>query len=138
MDGECFERRLPSTSPSVNGGTGLGCFRGHLSAFNQPIKDWEVSQVFDMDEIFHCASAFKKPLDEWDVSDVRNMKEMSIEASAKLLKCITVIVQPPSISPSLNGTFLNQFTEISGTLLCEDAFHQPPKHHVWDGSRDVV
>jgi len=87
--------------------------------------------------IVHLLSK-KKTLDEWDASDVGNMKEMSIKASAKLLKCITVIVQPPSTSPSLNETFLNQVTEISGTLLWEDAFHQLPKHHVWDGSRDVV
>ena len=38
-----------------------------------PIRDWDVSAVTDMSQMFHGASAFNQDLSKWDVSAVTNM-----------------------------------------------------------------
>ncbi|MDZ5622453.1 BspA family leucine-rich repeat surface protein [Nocardioides sp. HM23] len=43
--------------------------------FNQPIADWDVSRVKDMEGMF-AESAFNQPIGTWDVSRVRNMSAM--------------------------------------------------------------
>lgn len=40
-------------------------------AFNQPLGDWNVSQVRDMRNMLCGAYAFSQSLDGWDVSRVR-------------------------------------------------------------------
>jgi surface protein len=44
--------------------------------FNQPLDGWNVSQVTNMEAMFKDCVNFNQPLDEWDVSRVTNMKEM--------------------------------------------------------------
>ena len=39
-------------------------------AFNQPIGDWDVSSVTDMEGMFYDAGAFNQPIGSWDVSNV--------------------------------------------------------------------
>jgi len=46
------------------------------TSFNQPIGNWDVSQVTDMDQMFWGATAFNQPLNNWDVSKVTNMTYM--------------------------------------------------------------
>lgn len=36
--------------------------------FNQPLEQWNVSEVCNMKRMFSRAKAFQQRLDEWDVS----------------------------------------------------------------------
>ena len=52
-----------------------------VSLFNQPIGNWDVSSVTNMDFMFQEASAFNQPIGDWDVSSVTNMDGMFLQAS---------------------------------------------------------
>ena len=43
-------------------------------SFNQPIGNWDVSNVTDMNGMFDDADAFNQPIGDWDVSNVTNMQ----------------------------------------------------------------
>ena len=51
------------------------------SKFNQPLNDWNVSQVTDMSSMFFIASKFNQPLNDWNVSQVTGMSDMFSSAS---------------------------------------------------------
>ena len=38
------------------------------NAFNQPLGDWDVSSVTDMNSIFYNANEFNQPLNNWNPS----------------------------------------------------------------------
>ena len=42
----------------------------HATAFNQPIGDWDVSNVTDMSHMFYGATAFNQDLSSWSVDGV--------------------------------------------------------------------
>ena len=44
-----------------------GMFR-HATSFNQPLNDWDVSNVTDMEQMFLDATSFNQPLNNWNVS----------------------------------------------------------------------
>lgn len=44
--------------------------------FNQPLNNWNVSNVVDMSFMFFRAYSFNQPLDNWDVSNVNTMSLM--------------------------------------------------------------
>jgi len=48
----------------------VGFLRG-CSAFNQPLNNWNISNAVFMSQFFLQASSFNQPLDNWDVSNVR-------------------------------------------------------------------
>ena len=50
------------------------CF--NYTEFNQPIGNWDVSNVTDMNWMFYQASSFNQPLNDWDVSSVTDMGYM--------------------------------------------------------------
>lgn len=52
-----------------------GMFTG-VKSFNQPIKDWDVSNVTDMKYMFCYTESFNQSLDNWDVSNVTDMSAM--------------------------------------------------------------
>ena len=56
-------------------------FRG-LSFFNQPLNNWNVSKVKDMDFMFEDAKSFNQPLNKWNVSKVTNMGGMFYGANS--------------------------------------------------------
>ena len=45
-------------------------------SFNQPIGDWDVSNVTDMNVMFYNVESFNQPIGDWDVSNVTNMYAM--------------------------------------------------------------
>jgi surface protein len=45
-------------------------------AFNQTIGSWNVSNVTDMNSMFYNATAFNQPIESWNVSNVTNMNSM--------------------------------------------------------------
>ena len=42
-------------------------------AFNQPLNNWDTSNVTNMGWMFVYAEAFNQPLNNWDTSNVTNM-----------------------------------------------------------------
>ena len=52
------------------------------TSFNQPLNNWNVSNVTNMESMFENASSFNQPLNNWNVSNVRNMNRMFFGASS--------------------------------------------------------
>ena len=50
--------------------------------FNQPVRSWDVSNVFDMNFMFGNATAFNQSINSWNVSNVLNMSNMFQNAYA--------------------------------------------------------
>ena len=50
-------------------------------AFNQPIGDWDVSNVTSMSNMFTGAEAFNQPIGNWDVSNCIYMDYMFYNAA---------------------------------------------------------
>ena len=50
--------------------------------FNQPIGNWDMSNVTRIDDMFNGASAFNQPIGSWNTSNVTNMGNMFSLASA--------------------------------------------------------
>ena len=48
--------------------------------FNQPLNDWDVSNVTNMDSMFMFAKCFNQPLNNWNVSNVKDMGYMFYKA----------------------------------------------------------
>lgn len=44
-----------------------------VSSFNQPLNDWSVDQVMDMNSMFSGALSFNQPLNAWAVDQVVDM-----------------------------------------------------------------
>ena len=45
-------------------------------AFDQPLNNWDTSNVTDMSWMFRSAQAFNQPLNNWDTSKVTSMLGM--------------------------------------------------------------
>ena len=45
-------------------------------SFNQPLSNWDVSLVTNMQSLFSGAEIFNQPLNTWDVSNVKDMSSM--------------------------------------------------------------
>ena len=54
----------------------------HQSGFNQPIGNWDVSNVTVMDNMFQVAESFNQPIGDWDVSSVSRMYQMFYQSSS--------------------------------------------------------
>ena len=51
-------------------------------SFNQPLNNWDVSNVTDMALMFYYARSFNQQLNKWNTSNVRSMKEMFLDAES--------------------------------------------------------
>ena len=54
----------------------------NAESFNQPLNNWNVSNVTNMKFMFWGAESFNQPLDKWNVSNVTNMKWMFLDEPA--------------------------------------------------------
>ncbi len=52
---------------------------GGATSFNQPLNNWNVSKVREMNCMFWNAESFNQPLDKWNVSNVTDMDAMSYD-----------------------------------------------------------
>ena len=50
-------------------------------SFNQPIGNWNVSNVTNMSGMFFKAKSFNQPIGKWNVSNVTNMKYMFFDTN---------------------------------------------------------
>ena len=44
--------------------------------FNQPLNDWNVSNVIDINGMFRNSKKFNQPLNNWDISNVKDMENI--------------------------------------------------------------
>ena len=49
-----------------------GMFK-NATSFNQPLNNWNVSNVTNMTNMFYNAFSFNQPLNKWDVSNVTDV-----------------------------------------------------------------
>jgi len=60
----------------------MGSMFDKASNFNQPLNDWDVASVNNMEYMFFEASKFNQPLNDWNVASVTNMGDMFYDAYA--------------------------------------------------------
>jgi surface protein len=89
------------------------------SSFNQPLNNWDVSQVTDMRDMFYGAESFNQPLDNWDVSQVTLMDFMFNGAES--------FYQP------LDNWDVGNVTDMSSMFYEATLFNQPLDN--WDVSQ---
>ena len=51
-------------------------------SFNQPLNNWNVSNVTHVNHMFEDAKSFNQPLNKWNVSKVTNMGGMFYGANS--------------------------------------------------------
>lgn len=77
VDNELLRKRRDEKADMTKLCTSLVTDMGFLfsGTFNQPIGNWDVSNVTSMDHMF-AESSFNQPIGDWDVSKVKNMRRM--------------------------------------------------------------
>lgn len=83
FDAEAFDQ--PLNNWDVSNVTDMeGLFGGFYfdTKFNQSLIDWDTSNVTDMSSMFQNNTSFNQALDNWDVSNVTEMSYMFIDAEA--------------------------------------------------------
>ncbi len=74
------EADLTTICTSLN--TNMGYLFDRKRSFNQPIGNWDVSNVTNMDGMFLYAVSFNQPIGNWDVSEVTSMYRMFAGANS--------------------------------------------------------
>lgn len=90
----------------------------HAESFNQPIENWDVSQMTDMVNMFSEATSFDQPLANWDTSNVKRMDGMFNNAI--------------SFNQPLNTWDTSQVTNMEFMFSGAKAFNKPLD--TWDTS----
>jgi len=81
------------------------------TAFNQPIGNWDVSNVTNMREMFASATAFNQDISSWDVSNVTNMLNMFYIAT--------------SFNQPIGSWNVSSVTDMSNMFYNATSFNQP-------------
>jgi hypothetical protein len=84
--------------------------------FNENISSWDVSNVVSMENTFFKAIIFNKPLNSWNVEKVQNMKGMFSEAV--------------SFNQQLNNWKVSNVTNMASMFFKADSFNQDLS--LWD------
>ena len=92
-------------------------------AFNQPLNNWDVSNVVAMSLMFLNAGNFNQPLDNWDVSNVNFMNFMFQDAfmfnQDISMWCVEQITQEPlefAENSALQGNYFPDWGEDCDTF----------------------
>ena len=72
----------PLNNWNVSNVTNMNYMFEDATSFNQPLNKWNVSNVTDMWCMFWGAESFNQPLDNWNVSNVENMSLMFRDATS--------------------------------------------------------
>jgi surface protein len=76
MFGFCFAFNQPLNDWDVSNVTDFSSLFYACTAFNQPLNNWNVSNATNFGGLFQSATNFNQPLNNWDVSNVTNMSDM--------------------------------------------------------------
>ena len=107
----CSAFNQPLNEWNVSNVTDMKWMFNCCSAFNQPLNDWDVSNVIYMTRMFNFCSAFNQPLGNWNVSNVTNMNEMFRNCSA--------------FNQPLGNWDVSNVTNMGGMFWGCSAFNQP-------------
>ena len=88
-----------------------GMFYG-AAAYNQPLNDWEMSKVTVMEYMFGGTAAYNLPMNDWDVSKVTDMYYMFYEATAT------------AFNQNLNDWDVSNVTDMEGMFYDATAYNQ--------------
>ena len=91
--------------------SGSACMGNNPTSFNQPIGNWDVSNVENMYRMFSGATSFNQPIGDWKVSNVKNMSEMFRGAT--------------SFNQDLNGWHADIATLVKGMFYGATSFNSP-------------
>ena len=83
----------------------------YTEAFNQPIGDWNVSNVTNMSEMFAYAKSFNQPIGNWNVGKVKTMQYMFSNAKA--------------FNQPIGKWNVSNVTNMEGMFYGAEAFNQP-------------
>jgi surface protein len=72
----CSSFNQPLNNWNVSNVTNMAYMFAGCSSFNQPLSSWDVSNVTNMESTFDGCSSFNQPLNNWNVSNVTNMESM--------------------------------------------------------------
>ena len=100
---------LPAEAPDLSECTSLAYMFNFRGEFNEPIGNWDVSNVTDMQNMFNRTN-FNQPLNNWDVSKVTNMS--------------TMFQFCDNFNQPLNNWDVSNVTNMS-TMFRHTAFNQP-------------
>jgi surface protein len=73
--------------------------------FNQPVNNWDVSNVTDMSNMFWGASSFNQPLDNWDVSSVTSMSNMFLQSNLSVENLTAIYTKWSQLNLQQNVSF---------------------------------
>ena len=86
--------------------------------FNQPLNNWDVSNVINMQEMFQGCWKFNQPLDNWNVSNVTDMSFMFLHAIR--------------FNQNINNWEVGNVKNMRGLFDCAHKFNKPLNN--WDVS----
>ena len=92
-------------------------------AFNQDIRNWDVSNVTEMRYMFNEASLFNQDIGNWDTSNVTDMSYMFNSASAfnqNLTEWCVLVILLQSQCSLQQTQYLQKTINLSGELALPD------------------
>ena len=106
------------------------------SYFNQPLNNWNVSNVTDMSFMFMGNDTFNHPLNNWNVSNVTDMGAMFMSASnfnqnisswdvSNTTSIAQIFADATSFNEPLNNWNVSNVLNFNGAFTLASSFNQP-------------